>query len=110
MEQRLFAGLIFPSGGFDSRPRNQFEGLGTVVRKKRKKSKAKAKTYKGKSTRPGGGGNFAKLVDELKAKGYSDDRARRVAAAAGRKKYGAKQMARWSAKGRKRAAQKRKGK
>ena len=52
----------------------------------------------GKSMRPGGGGRFAKLA---KAKGPA------LAAFIGRKKYGAKKMAAMSAKGRKRAATKR---
>lgn len=63
-----------------------------------------AKTYKGKSMRPGGGGKFAKMVDALKKKGKSAESAKAIAAAAGRKKYGAKKMAKFSAAGRKRAA------
>ena len=77
---------------------------------KSKSTRRQKKTYKGKSLRPGGGGSFARLVDELKAKGYSDERARRIAAAVGRKKYGARQMAKWSAAGRKRASGRRKRK
>ena len=69
---------------------------------------AKAKTYKRKSLRPGGGGRFAKMSAALKRQGYSAARAGAIAAAAGRKKYGAKKMAKWSVKGRKRAAKKRK--
>jgi len=65
-----------------------------------------ASTYKGKSLRPGGGGRFARLVDRLRARGYSEKRARAVAASVGRRKYGAKQMATWSAAGRKRARRK----
>jgi len=61
-----------------------------------------ASTYKGKSLRPGGGGRFARLVDRLKQRGYSTQRARAVAATIGRRKYGAKQMAQWAAQGRKR--------
>ena len=63
-------------------------------------------TYKGKSTKPGGGGRFAKLVDELRARGYSEKRARAVAAAVGRRKYGSKKMAQWAAQGRKRRSRK----
>ena len=61
-----------------------------------------AQTYRGKSLQPGGGGRFAKLVDQLRARGYSTQRARAVAATIGRRKYGAKQMAIWAAAGRKR--------
>jgi hypothetical protein len=62
-----------------------------------------ANTYKGKSLKPGGGGRFAKLVDRLRQRGMSEKRARAVAASVGRRKYGAKQMAAWSAQGRKRS-------
>jgi hypothetical protein len=63
-------------------------------------------TYKGKSLKPGGGGRFARLVDRLKQRGYSEKRARAIAASVGRRKYGAKQMAQWAAAGRKRARRK----
>ena len=62
--------------------------------------------YKGKPLRPGGGGRFARLVDELKARGYSEKRARAVAATVGRKKYGSKRMSQWAAQGRKRRSRK----
>lgn len=63
-----------------------------------------AKTYKGKSMRPGGGGKFAKGVDSLmKGRGMSRKKAQAIMAAVGRKKYGAKKMAKWAAQGRKRA-------
>jgi len=65
-----------------------------------------ASSYKGKSLRPGGGGRFARLVDQLRSRGYSEKRARAVAAAIGRRKYGAKQMAQWAAAGRKRRSRK----
>jgi hypothetical protein len=68
----------------------------------------KAKTYKGKSLSPGGGGRFAKMTDALERKGMSEDRAKAIAAAASRKKYGAKKMASFAAKGRARAAAERK--
>lgn len=68
---------------------------------------ARRKTYKGKSLKAGGGGRFARLTDKLKKKGYSAGRAKAIAASVGRKKYGARKMARWSAQGRKRAARKR---
>lgn len=64
--------------------------------------KALPKTYKGKSTKPGGGGRFAKMKDELMQKGYSEESAERITAWRGRKKWGAKKMAQFSAQGRKR--------
>jgi hypothetical protein len=51
--------------------------------------------------RLGGGGRFAKVEAEAKTSGAEDPAA--VAAAAGRKKYGAKKMAKMAAAGRKRA-------
>ena len=52
-----------------------------------------------KSMKPGGGGRFELLKHRLAGrKGVKDPGA--LAAAIGRKKYGAKQMADWSAKGR----------
>ncbi len=63
----------------------------------------KLKTYKGKSMAPGGGGRFAKMVGGLEKSGKSEESAKAIAAAAGRKKYGAKKMASFAAKGRKRA-------
>ena len=71
---------------------------------------AKAKTYKGKSLRPGGGGKFARMVDAMKRKGVPTKNAKAMAAAMGRKKYGTRRFATMAAKGRKRAAAKRKGK
>lgn len=65
-----------------------------------------AKKYKGKSMRPGGGGRFAKLVDKLKASGKSEESAKAIAAAAGRKKYGAAKMKQMAKAGKKRAAKK----
>lgn len=56
--------------------------------------------YAGKSMKLGGGGRFAKGQAALESKGYSADRAGAIMAAAGRKKYGSKRMARWSAAGR----------
>lgn len=60
------------------------------------------KTYKGKSTKPGGGGRFAKMVDSLKREGKSTKSAKAIAASIGRKKYGAEKMAKMAATGRKR--------
>ena len=54
--------------------------------------------YKGKSTEVGGGGRFAAMKDSLKGK---VDNPGAVAAAIGRKKYGAEKMAKMSAAGRK---------
>jgi hypothetical protein len=54
----------------------------------------------GKSMKPGGGGRFAKLKGEIAAKGKVKDPGA-VAAAIGKKKYGSKQMEKWSAAGRK---------
>ncbi len=66
----------------------------------------KPATYKGKSTKPGGGGSFAKMVDSMTKKGMSKERASAIAATIGRKKYGTKRMSKWSNAGRKRAAKK----
>jgi len=53
-----------------------------------------------KSMKPGGGGRFALLKHRLAGrKGVTDPGA--LAAAIGREKYGAKKMADWAAKGRK---------
>ena len=53
-----------------------------------------------KSMKPGGGGRFQKLKDEIgREKGAKDAGA--IAASIGRKKYGAKKFARMGAKGRK---------
>ena len=52
-----------------------------------------------KSMKPGGGGRFQKLEGKLEhRKGVTNPAA--LAAYIGRKKYGAKKMAQWSAKGR----------
>lgn len=53
-----------------------------------------------KSMKPGGGGRFQKLVSHLSGK---VDNPAAVAASIGRKKYGAKKMASFSAKGKERA-------
>ena len=67
------------------------------------KKKVVAKTYKGKSMKPGGGGKFQKLKDEITANGKSPEAAAAIAATVGRKKYGAKKMAAWSSQGKKRS-------
>jgi len=56
----------------------------------------------GKSMKPGGGGRFARLKKKLMSKGKSAKSASAIAASIGRKKYGAKKMAKWAAKGRRR--------
>ncbi len=71
--------------------------------KEMEKDKPKPAVYKGKSTRPGGGESFAMKVDAMVREGKSKESAEAIAASMGRKKYGAKQMAKWSAQGRKRA-------
>lgn len=60
-------------------------------------------TYKGKSNKLGGGGRFAQMEAKLKGK-VSNPAA--VAAAIGRKKYGAKKMAQMAVAGRKQASKK----
>jgi len=57
-----------------------------------------------KSMKLGGGGRFAKVKAAAAKSGMRDPAA--VAAAVGRKKYGAKKMAKMAAAGRKRAAKK----
>jgi hypothetical protein len=57
------------------------------------------KTYKGKSTKPGGGGRFKKMVDDLMKRGKSRKQAEAIAANAGRKKYGPKKFKEMSEKG-----------
>lgn len=56
--------------------------------------------YKGKSNKLGGGGRFKQVEDKARANGASNPAA--VAAAVGRKKYGAKKMAKMASAGRKR--------
>lgn len=62
------------------------------------------KTFKGKSTRLGGGGRF----EMVKASAQGARNPAAVAAKAGRQKYGAKRMSEMAAAGRRRAARKRK--
>lgn len=54
-----------------------------------------------KSNKPGGGGRFAKLSEQLARKGVKNPDA--LSAVIGRKKYGSEKMADWSAKGRERS-------
>lgn len=55
-----------------------------------------------KSMKPGGGGRFQALTKKLESNGKSAGAAKAIAASAGRKKYGKKKMAKWSASARKR--------
>jgi hypothetical protein len=61
------------------------------------------KSFDGKSMKPGGGGRFAEGKAKLEGKGLPASEAGAIMAKEGRAKYGAKKMANWSAKGRKRA-------
>jgi hypothetical protein len=65
-----------------------------------------ADEYKGKSMKPGGGGRYAKLVDDIRKSGKSEKSAKAIAASVGRKKYGSKKMSEMAASGRKRATSK----
>jgi hypothetical protein len=67
----------------------------------------KVPTFKGKSMKPGGGGQFAKMTSDLEAKGYSKTSAKAIAASAGRKKFGKAKFQAMATAGRKRAARKR---
>jgi hypothetical protein len=49
-----------------------------------------------------GSGRFKRLQNKLMKQGHSKESAAKIAAYIGRKKYGAKQMAKWAAQGRKR--------
>ena len=63
-----------------------------------------ADEYKGKSTKPGGGGRFKKMVDDLMKRGKSRKQAEAIAANAGRKKYGAAKFDKMAASGQSRKA------
>lgn len=62
------------------------------------------KTFKGKSTKLGGGGRFAMIVAKAKKAGMKNPEA--VAASIGLKKYGQKKMTKMAVAGKKRAAKK----
>lgn len=64
------------------------------------------KTFKGKSTKPGGGGKFAMMQSAIQKTGKSANAAAAIAAAAGRKKYGNAKFQQMAATGRKRATKK----
>lgn len=70
--------------------------------------KKEPKTYRGKSTREGGGGKFAEIADKAAKEYGSKEAGERVAAAVGRRELGSKKMGELSAAGRARAARKRK--
>lgn len=59
-----------------------------------------------KSMKLGGGGRFAKMEKGLEKKGYSEDSAKAITAAAGRKKLGDKKMNKLAAAGKRRAEKK----
>jgi len=66
----------------------------------------KAKTYKGKSLRLGGGGQFAKMKDAIMRTGKSAASAAAIAASVGRKKYGKAKFQKMASIGKKRASKK----
>jgi hypothetical protein len=53
--------------------------------------------FKGKL---GSGKRFKSFTNKLESEGYSEESSKAIAAAKGRKKYGAKKMAKMAAKGR----------
>ena len=59
-------------------------------------------TYKGKSMRNGGGGKFSKMTDAIMKSGKSEESAKAITAAAGRKKYGKQEFQKMAAAGRRR--------
>jgi hypothetical protein len=69
---------------------------------------AKAKTYKGKSLKLGGGGQFQRMVDAIMRgnPNMSEQEAKAIAAKQGMAKYGKGKMMSMAAKGKKRAARK----
>lgn len=58
-----------------------------------------AAAKKKKSMKTGGGGRFAALEKKVEGEGKDPKAAKAIAAAAGRKKFGAKKMAEFAAKG-----------
>lgn len=57
-----------------------------------------------RSAPPGSGARFRGLVQDLKRRGYSEERARAIAASIGRRKYGHRRFQQMAARGRRRAA------
>jgi len=74
------------------------------------KKAAKPKTYKGKSLKPGGGGQAAKLHDALAKKGLPAAEIGGIIHNQGVKKYGKAKFAKMAAAGKKRASKKKGGK
>lgn len=56
---------------------------------------------------PGGGGRFQAMVEALQSEGKGADRAKAIAAGAGRRKYGKRRFQKMAARGRRRAARRR---
>lgn len=77
------------------------KGSSPKVKKSGSPTTRKSATKKVKKAKLGTGKRFAKLEGELKDKGAKNPGA--LAAWIGRRKYGAKKMANWSAAGRRRA-------
>lgn len=75
--------------------------------RRRRKSGGKSAYAKAKKSPLGSGKRFRAIAADARRRGARNPNA--VAAAAGRKKYGAKKMAQLAAAGRKRKARKRKG-
>jgi hypothetical protein len=75
---------------------------------KKPAAKPKPKVYKGKSTKPGGGGSFQMAVDAMVKKGMNPKMAAGIAANQGRAKYGKAKMQKFSVAGRKRVAARKK--
>ena len=67
---------------------------------KRRAARANVKKVE-KTSKPGSGKRFAAVTKSIEAEGKSPAKAKAIAAAIGRKKYGAKGMAKMAAKGRK---------
>ena len=78
---------------------NKKTGTTTSAAKRKKARKNYEKVVK--KSKPGSGKRFGALEKSVEAQGYSKKAAGAIAAAAGRKKYGAKKFSAMSAKGRK---------
>lgn len=101
----LSKGEKLPLSALKAQAKHGFVSLEEAIRAMvREAILEEAKKYKGKSMRLGGGGRFAKLVDDLKKKGKSEKQAKALAAVIGRKKYGKEKMKKMASAGKKRAA------
>lgn len=69
----------------------------------KRRAARKAYTKAKKTSKLGSGKRFASLSKSIEAEGKKPEQAKRIAAAIGRKKYGAKKMTKMAVKGRKRA-------